>query len=694
MNHIHHIKKGSFTRKDIAVVIVSVLVLVGLILLIVYTRKREMLKQQDLSQISENMQEDANGARQQSLLVINEVNQRGWVELYNSSNQNESVKGDSIWFNGQKVIEITEDQQVAKKSFLVLDMNKTIGESGHDLITLKNEAQEEIQTVLVPQLMDDLSYGYRKEGSIEAGIMTATRGGSNADAQEKAAQSLTFSVPGGFYSGEFELSLTAPEGAKIYYTTDGTTPTSESQLYEGQFKISNVSGNNYVYAASEGGGYASEYRPSSIDQGTVVKAMMVDSSGRQSEIFSQSYYVGLESKGEYQDIPVISISPDPGDLFNYFSGIYVLGRTYEDAIAGGATKTEAANYRNDWLKDAHVEYYEPNKNKSYEGEAKIETIKDFSVTSAQKSLRLSNLNTEGWNGSSLFTYLRNNKTVLTLQTGRRDNNYQIREYLIHDLLKNTSVGVADLMPCHLFLEGEYWGIYMLRSDYDADYLARHYGVTHPSVLVKNGTSSDYDHRNLYTDFYKYVTTTDLGKNENYSKVEGYMDMQSYLDYFCANMFLSNADYGVDEPVIWRTIENGTGYEDGKWRWMIGKMDNSMDNGMVSKLTTSSIDSYLQKSVTEDPFLKSLLKNDKFRKQLSETMATMANDVFSEDKVEQELNTISDRMQKAILTNRKRFFSAVQENYYTSEMNKIETFTNERRKYIITYTNELTNQTGN
>lgn len=44
---------------------------------------------------------------------------------------------------------------------------------------------------------------------------------------------VTFSVPSGTFEMEFSVSLTGPEGAQIHYTTDGSVPTADSPIYDG-----------------------------------------------------------------------------------------------------------------------------------------------------------------------------------------------------------------------------------------------------------------------------------------------------------------------------------------------------------------------------------------------------------------------------------------------------------------------------
>ena len=134
--------------------------------------------------------------------------------------------------------------------------------------------------------------------------MARRQNGSPGESNEKLAayviptlKAPAFSAESGFYADPFALSLSAEEGQRIYYTTDGSEPTAESTLYEEPFLIEDGSGRENCYADIEGISRDGDYRPKNrIDKGTVVKAAAVNEAGEVSETASAVYFVGLKGK--------------------------------------------------------------------------------------------------------------------------------------------------------------------------------------------------------------------------------------------------------------------------------------------------------------------------------------------------------------------------------------------------------------
>lgn len=53
-----------------------------------------------------------------------------------------------------------------------------------------------------------------------------------------------FSCDSGFYNKAFDLTLSAPENCKIYYTIDSSVPTDQSSLYNGPIGTIHTAWNN------------------------------------------------------------------------------------------------------------------------------------------------------------------------------------------------------------------------------------------------------------------------------------------------------------------------------------------------------------------------------------------------------------------------------------------------------------------
>jgi hypothetical protein len=55
------------------------------------------------------------------------------------------------------------------------------------------------------------------------------------------AEGMHFSAKSGFYNNGFSLTITADDGADIYYTLDGSIPTADSTKYTSPIEIKDAS---------------------------------------------------------------------------------------------------------------------------------------------------------------------------------------------------------------------------------------------------------------------------------------------------------------------------------------------------------------------------------------------------------------------------------------------------------------------
>ena len=145
----------------------------------------------------------------------------------------------------------------------------------------------------------------------------------------------TFNLKSGFYNGDsitLEISIQDPE-AIIYYTLDGSDPTINSTIYTNFITLKDKSFEENIYSEITNVTADENHGPKEkIKKANIVRAMAKLSSGTFTPIISRTYFVGLNRKELYGDVPIISIITDPQNLFDYEKGIYMMGKMYDDWI--------------------------------------------------------------------------------------------------------------------------------------------------------------------------------------------------------------------------------------------------------------------------------------------------------------------------------------------------------------------------
>lgn len=521
-----------------------------------------------------------------------------------------------------------------------------------------------------------------------------------------------FSVEAGCYDKPFYLELECSEG-EIHYTVDGTEPDEDSPVYSGPVYVYDRSGEENIFAGINGISQLNDYVPKTpVDKCFVVKAVAVKD-GKAGDVACRTYIVGLSDDPAYKDISIMSVTTDPDNLFDPQNGIYTAGSVYENFRKKTAyeeidTFGSLTNYfcrGRGWERPAHIEYFDQDHRLWLEQDVGIRIHGGWSSEYNQKSFNL--YAREEYGNGKFGTDLLGFETskVLLRSGGFRDVYYtKLRDVFNQKLVEDRAMGIQRAKPCAVFLNGEYWGLYNLQEAIDASYVKAHYGINEEDlILLKNSkvTVGNPEDLKLYKDLVEYAVTNDLSVEENYKKIEEMMDIQSYIDYQCFELYVVNSDSVNNNFCRFRSrTVGGEGYRDGRWRWILYDTDDSA--AMVEGLTEASVDSFNEghwgKNPMEDKLFAALLENEGYRQRFIDTFTDMIKTDYSYERVSEELNKMAALYRSGVVKSQQRFRGGyvpaqgvddLKDGMYTEEVfdeeiRVIDDFYRQRPEYMLEY----------
>ena len=532
-----------------------------------------------------------------------------WIEIYNSGAQAVNLEG---WY-------LTDDPELLTKwrfpsvnlganGYLVvfasgkdravsgapLHTSFSLDAAGEYLALVTADGAtiaSEFAPVFPPQFRD-ISYGVGTNGN--AYFAQPTPGKANGTGYADYVADTKFDHDRGFYDAPLAVTITTTTtGAVIRYTTNGTPPTATAGIvYTAPISIS---GTTTLRAA----GFKDGLLPSTVDTQTY---LFLDDVIRQSptgqappgwptswgsnvrdygmdpDVVNKALYSG-EIKNDLKSIPSFSIVMKLDDLFNSSTGIYANAR--QDGAA--------------WERPCSVELIYPDGTKGFQINAGIRIRGGYSRSSdnpkhafrlffradyGQPKLKYPLF---GDKGASSFDDI----DLRTFQNYSWSYGGDSRGVFIRDQFSRDSQ-LAMGQPgergnyCHLYINGQYWGLYNTDERPEASYGETYFG----------GNKEDYDVVKVETDSYTIMATdgnmqawtrlynlckAGLTNDAAYQKIQGnnpdgtpnpayenLIDIDNLIDYMLVILYAGNLDapisafLGENNPNNWYGIRNRTG----------------------------------------------------------------------------------------------------------------------------------------
>lgn len=666
-----------------------------------------------------------------SLICDENGNYSDYVELYNPASVPVSLTGFSLSDNKNELNKCSFDSMmIPAKGYKLIWLDGTdsdvIGHASFKIssrgesIYLSNSNGTIIDSVEIPQLAYNTVFARVGDGGSIWQKQIPTAGMANNKENilpDIKLEKPELSVESGFYQEAFLLEMNAGEDEVIYYTLDGSNPTTDSARYEEPLCITDASQNDNIYAARTDLTAEMEYVPAfKVDKATVVRAIAASPDGSKiSEIATETYFVGFEGKQEYDGYPILSMVTDPDNLFDGTTGIYGNGNALEayDEAAGLADgkvpgsyvdedggvhyrymSTNAYHSGKEWERNVCLIYFDEDHKERLKQEAGIRISGESTRNAAQKSFNV--YARDIYDGQETFAYdffEGMEYDSIKIRNGGTDHpRSKIYDPFLQSLAGGRAVSIQASKPCVVFLNGEYWGIYNIRERYKEDYFRNHYGISENNIwMIDSGAYSigGWDAWNDYNDMICFISENDMTDPENYQKASELLDLQSLIDFYCIHLYIDNNDMGFDKNIaLWRSVRVSDGeYEDGRWRFMLYDLDGAL-NGYENN---TFVDSEWWKKdfcLMDEGIISSLLENQDFKKQFADTFIEIADTTFDYETVHGELMRWKEKYEVQVIKSHQRFIASdIGEEEYNSYIEHIDNFFKERRGFIIPYLQE-------
>jgi hypothetical protein len=462
-----------------------------------------------------------------------------------------------------------------------------------------------------------------------------------------ASAQVDFSPMGGVFDDYVIVELSTSGNTTIYYTLDGSIPTSGSRKYSQPINIKKV--------------------------GVIRAVTYVD--GKKSKVITQSYFCDRD-----YSLPIISVVSDPANFWDYSRGIYVKG-----CCADTIEPYMGANFWKSWERVCNIEMYLPNGDMCFNQQAGMSLFGGFSRALPQKSLAII---ARKKYGKSRFKYPifkqrkhKKYKSFILRNSGGDFKRTHLRDAFMTQLAKPTGVAIQEYEPAIVFINGEYWGIQNIREKINEYYLAQNYGIDKDNVdiLRQNGVR-----RHGYSKNYKkllyYLKTHDLSINKNVEKLATVMDIHDFIRYNIAEVYSDNRDAGGNIR-YWRERSQSA-----KWRWVFYDLDLGLGNNNYTGYKRNTLKKFtsVNNEGWPDPpwstfIIRKLLENQNLRFKYIVNTCDYLNTVYHPDTALALFNKMAKRIEPEMAYHVKKWGTSL--TNWRFHLNVVRTFVKERPKYM-------------
>ncbi len=417
-----------------------------------------------------------------------------------------------------------------------LHTNFKLSSSGEELTLFDNNGSQ-VDYMNVTAMDTDNSMGRSPNDGSILYFETPTPGEQNPNTGYLGAieSDSVFSHEGGEFNGQSVELSGASEGEEIRYTLDATKPNQTSSLYTS---------------------------PIIISQDTVIRA----------KIFKDNYIPSRTETRTYitsntHDLPIVTLVSEPDNFFDQQNGIYEYGpeQNYENSLP-----FFGANFWQDWERDVHFSFYEPTGELGVAIDAGVKIFGAWSRANDQRSMSIHARGRYGFGKLEypIFPSLDYDKfeSIVLRSSGNDWMRTNIKDVIATSLMEGRGLEFQEHRSAVVYLNGEYWGFYNIREKVNEHFLDDKINVdkSEINILTNNGEIVEGSNTE-YNQLIDFISNNSLADSSNYDYVASHIDIDNFITYQIANIYLDNTDWPGNNIKFWNSPET-------KWRWILYDTD--------------------------------------------------------------------------------------------------------------------------
>ncbi len=451
---------------------------------------------------------------------------------------------------------------------------------------------------------------------------------------------------------KLRVTLTAPVGYTVAYTTDSSVPSVMDDCKKNQVTVSlshrtsgNLTAHSDLMTIPINTIQTDIYDDASLPFGCVLRAMAVGPGGKTGDVCTEVYFLGVNFDYLYPDCLVLSVVTDPDSLLDYETGILASGAVYDswrqteeakDLISQGLYweyQTNFTQHGKEWERPCYLQIYDSCSRPLIAMDAGMRVTGHAARMMIQKPFNFYFRKEYGskYLEYELFEGTERYRSFQVRNGGNSAERLKFKGAMLQELASGRAFTTVLSRPAVLFLNGEYWGPYMLSEKISDEMLKARYGVDPDQVIVikeaevEEGEKEDLK---LYEDLMSYANRN-LTDSKTWDEFCGIINIRSFAEYCAARIYIGDADWDPQaNDVLWRTRDSS--YDEGRWNFIL--YDAEFSSGLYNDERTAPETDHFRAALDKYPLFSAAMRNREFYALFLDSIREIGSQNFSSEHV--------------------------------------------------------------